>query len=98
MVHELEIERDNPDGADQGFIGGYFPDLLDKPMFHPPPNNTTLNGQYRLPLGYQMDASYYCKFNDFFFLMFSFVYQNGVFSLVPGTLCILCFNCHFFFR
>lgn len=67
MVHELEIERDNPDGADQGFIGGYFPDLLDKPMFHPPPNNTTLDGQYRLPLGYQMDASYYCKFNDFFF-------------------------------
>lgn len=59
MVHELEIERDNPDGADQGFIGSYFPDLLDKPMFHPPPNNTMLDGQYRLPLGYQMDASYY---------------------------------------
>lgn len=60
MVHELEIGRDNPDGADQGFICSYFPDLLDQPMFHPPPNGTKLNGTYRLPLGYQMDASYYC--------------------------------------
>uniref|UniRef100_A0A0A9FJD0 Uncharacterized protein n=1 Tax=Arundo donax TaxID=35708 RepID=A0A0A9FJD0_ARUDO len=30
-------------------------------MFHPPENGTKLNGTYRLPLGYQMDASYYCK-------------------------------------
>ncbi|KAJ7952501.1 Nucleotide-diphospho-sugar transferases superfamily protein [Quillaja saponaria] len=59
MVHELEIGRENPDGADQGFISGYFPDLLDQPMFHPPPNGTKLDGTYRLPLGYQMDASYY---------------------------------------
>lgn len=62
MVKELERGRDNPDGADQGFIGSYFPDLLDQPMFHRPPNATTttqLNGTYRLPLGYQMDASYY---------------------------------------
>jgi hypothetical protein len=59
MLHQLEIGKDNPDGADQGFIGGYFPDLLDKPMFHPPANGTTLNGQFRLPLGYQMDATYY---------------------------------------
>ncbi|XP_031248492.1 putative glucuronosyltransferase PGSIP8 isoform X1 [Pistacia vera] len=59
MVHELEIGRENPDGADQGFISGYFPDLLDQPMFHPPPNATKLNGHYRLPLGYQMDATYY---------------------------------------
>ncbi|XP_047327018.1 putative glucuronosyltransferase PGSIP8 [Impatiens glandulifera] len=59
MVHELKIEKSNPDGADQGFIGGYFPDLLDKPMFHPPLNGAKLNGTYRLPLGYQMDASYY---------------------------------------
>ncbi|XP_052171407.1 putative glucuronosyltransferase PGSIP8 [Diospyros lotus] len=59
MLHELEIGRSNPDGADQGFIGSYFPDLLDQPMFHPPVNGTKLEGQYRLPLGYQMDASYY---------------------------------------
>ncbi|CAI9095811.1 OLC1v1031832C1 [Oldenlandia corymbosa var. corymbosa] len=59
MIHELEVARSNPDGADQGFIGGYFPDLLDKPMFHPTNNGTMLDGQYRLPLGYQMDASYY---------------------------------------
>ena len=61
MLHELEIGRKNPDGADQGFIGGYFPDLLDQPMFHPPLNGTKLEGTYRLPLGYQMDASYYCE-------------------------------------
>ena len=61
MVHELEIERENPDGADQGFMCSYFPDLLDQPMFHPPTNGTKLNGTYRLSLGYQMDASYYCK-------------------------------------
>ncbi|XP_027082911.1 putative glucuronosyltransferase PGSIP8 [Coffea arabica] len=59
MVHELEVGRENPDGADQGFIGSYFPDLLYKPMFRPPPNGTKLDGQYRLSLGYQMDASYY---------------------------------------
>ncbi|KAG9148835.1 hypothetical protein Leryth_023183 [Lithospermum erythrorhizon] len=59
MVHQLEVARSNPDGADQGFIGGYFPDLLDKPMFNPTNNGTRLDGRYRLPLGYQMDASYY---------------------------------------
>ncbi|KAL0331479.1 UNVERIFIED_CONTAM: putative glucuronosyltransferase PGSIP8 [Sesamum angustifolium] len=59
MMHELEIGRSNPDGADQGFIGSYFPDLLDQPMFYPPANGTKLDGTYRLPLGYQMDASYY---------------------------------------
>ncbi|KAJ4712749.1 Nucleotide-diphospho-sugar transferases superfamily protein [Melia azedarach] len=59
MLHELETGRENEDGADQGFIGGYFPDLLDQPLFHPPLNGTKLDGNYRLPLGYQMDASYY---------------------------------------
>lgn len=59
MLHELEVVRNNPDGADQGFLVSYFPDLLDKPMFHPPVNGTKLDGTYRLPLGYQMDASYY---------------------------------------
>lgn len=59
MLHQLEVGQENPDGADQGFIGGYFPDLLDQPMFHPPANGTKLEGNYRLPLGYQMDASYY---------------------------------------
>ncbi|WJX64880.1 glycogenin glucosyltransferase [Trifolium repens] len=32
----------------------------DMPLFHPPSNGTKLDGTYRLPLGYQMDASYYC--------------------------------------
>ncbi|KAF8697889.1 hypothetical protein HU200_035383 [Digitaria exilis] len=59
MLHDLEIGRENSDGADQGFLVGCYPDLLDKPMFHPPENGTKLNGTYRLPLGYQMDASYY---------------------------------------
>ncbi|CAL0312318.1 unnamed protein product [Lupinus luteus] len=59
MVNELQKGRENPDGADQGFIASYFPDLLDKPMFHPTLNGSKLDGTYRLPLGYQMDASYY---------------------------------------
>ncbi|CAH8317140.1 unnamed protein product [Eruca vesicaria subsp. sativa] len=60
MVHELEVKRDNPDGADQGFLVSYFPDLLSQPLFHPPSNRSTaLSGHFRLPLGYQMDASYY---------------------------------------
>ncbi|KAK9148255.1 hypothetical protein Scep_007012 [Stephania cephalantha] len=59
MLHQLEIGQKNPDGADQGFITGYFPDLLDRPMFYPPSNGTKLQGLYRLPLGYQMDHSYY---------------------------------------
>ncbi|KAF6141686.1 hypothetical protein GIB67_001238 [Kingdonia uniflora] len=59
MLHELEIGRENKDGADQGFLASYFSDLLDEPLFHPPPNGTKLEGNYRLPLGYQMDASYF---------------------------------------
>ncbi|XP_028092363.1 putative glucuronosyltransferase PGSIP8 [Camellia sinensis] len=59
LLHEVEIGRKNRDGADQGFMGSYFPDLLDQPMFHPPLNGSKLEGTYRLPLGYQMDASYY---------------------------------------
>ena len=62
MLHELAVGRENPDGADQGFLASYFPDLLDQPMFHPPANGTKLDGNYRLPLGYQMDASYYCEY------------------------------------
>ncbi|XP_068651041.1 putative glucuronosyltransferase PGSIP8 [Aristolochia californica] len=59
MVHEIQVGRKNSDGADQGFLVSYFSDLLDQPMFHPPTNGSKLNGHYRLPLGYQMDASYY---------------------------------------
>ena len=70
MVKQLKNGRDNPDGADQGFIGGYFPDLLDQPMFHPPQSGASLNGTYRLPLGYQMDASYYCQSLTFFSFQF----------------------------
>ncbi|TYI70241.1 hypothetical protein E1A91_D08G207700v1 [Gossypium mustelinum] len=59
MIHQLETGKANPDGADQGFTGAYFPDLLDQPKFYPHLNGTTLDGHYRLPMGYQMDASYY---------------------------------------
>lgn len=59
MVYKLEAGSNSQDGADQGFLVSYFPDVLDQPMFHPPLNGTKLNGTYRLPLGYQMDASYY---------------------------------------
>ncbi|GLJ54167.1 hypothetical protein SUGI_1160800 [Cryptomeria japonica] len=59
MLHELAAGLKNDDGADQGFVAAHFNDLLDRPMFHPPSNGSKLNGFYRLPLGYQMDASYY---------------------------------------
>jgi hypothetical protein len=72
MLHELAVGRENPDGADQGFLASYFPDLLDQPMFHPPANGTKLDGTYRLPLGYQMDASYYCEYQ--------FRYDSSTFS------------------
>lgn len=61
LLHEVKVKRENSDGLDQGFLCSYFPDLLDQPMFHPPGNDAKLNGHFRLPLGYQMDASYYCK-------------------------------------
>lgn len=62
MIHELQVKRDNPDGADQGFLVSYFSDLLNQPLFRPPSNpSTVLTGHFRLPLGYQMDASYYCN-------------------------------------
>ncbi|KAE8683789.1 putative glucuronosyltransferase PGSIP8 [Hibiscus syriacus] len=32
MIHSLESGKENPDGADQGFICAYFPDLLDQPI------------------------------------------------------------------
>ena len=36
MVNKLESGSNSQDGADQGFLVSYFPDLLDQPMFHPP--------------------------------------------------------------
>lgn len=94
MTHELEIGRENPDGADQGFICGYFPDLLDHPLFHPPNNGTKLNGTYRLPLGYQMDASYYCKSNMknyyyWFFLISYARYKLILFYLITTLIFIM---------
>uniref|UniRef100_A0A0D6QVC6 Glucuronosyltransferase PGSIP8 n=1 Tax=Araucaria cunninghamii TaxID=56994 RepID=A0A0D6QVC6_ARACU len=59
MIHEVTSMRHNLDGADQGFLVSYFDDLLDRPMFHPPANGSIIDGLYRLPLGYQMDASYF---------------------------------------
>ncbi|CAK7340684.1 unnamed protein product [Dovyalis caffra] len=32
MLHQLEIGKENLDGADRGFISGYFLDLLDMPI------------------------------------------------------------------
>ena len=61
MVRGTNAMSENRDGADQGFLTAYFPDLLDKPMFHPPSDGSKLSGNYRLPVGYQMDASYYCN-------------------------------------
>lgn len=77
MLHELAIGRENRDGADQGFLASYFPDLLDQPMFHQPPNATKLDGNYRLPLGYQMDASYYCEYISHLFQGFFFFFFNN---------------------
>ncbi|KAJ7564077.1 hypothetical protein O6H91_02G000200 [Diphasiastrum complanatum] len=59
LLHEIEVGRQNPDGADQGFLMAYFEDLLERPLFIPPVNGSKLTGFYRLPLGYQMDASYF---------------------------------------
>ncbi len=61
MMHDIQMKKENKDGADQGFITNHFSDLLDRPMFHPPANGSRLSGLFRLPLGYQMDASYFCK-------------------------------------
>jgi hypothetical protein len=43
-------------------LTNHFSDLLDRPMFHPPSDGSKLDGLFRLPLGYQMDASYFCKY------------------------------------
>jgi hypothetical protein len=59
MMHDIQVKKENKDGADQGFLTNHFSDLLDQPMFHPPADSSRLNGLFRLPLGYQMDASYF---------------------------------------
>ncbi|CAL5030650.1 unnamed protein product [Urochloa decumbens] len=54
MLRELAVGRENPDGADQGFLASYFPDLLDQPMFHPPTNGTKLEDlklRWSIPCG-----------------------------------------------
>ena len=58
MVRKIG-EAFSRDGADQGFLASYYPDLIDAPYFRPPANGTVLQGQWRLPFGYQMDASYF---------------------------------------
>lgn len=62
MMHDIKNMKANRDGVDQGFLGSHFSDLLDQPMFHPPVDGSRLNGLFRLPLGYQMDASFFCKY------------------------------------
>ncbi|GJP43873.1 hypothetical protein CLOM_g3275 [Closterium sp. NIES-68] len=47
------------DAADQGFLNQYFSALLSAPLFAPPDDGSALKGQFRLPMGYQMDAIYY---------------------------------------
>ncbi|CAL5393103.1 unnamed protein product [Camellia sinensis] len=75
MLHELDIGRNNPDGADQGFIGSYFPDLLDQPMFHPPLNGYQAcwniqtsfgisNGCLLLLMETAINIAYACKLID----------------------------------
>lgn len=59
MLHDINSGKENKDGADQGFLTNHFSDLLDRPMFHPPSDGSKLDGLFRLPLGYQMDASYF---------------------------------------
>lgn len=61
MMHDISIGKESSDGADQGFLASHFTDLLDRPMFHPPADGSRLDGLFRLPLGYQMDASFFCK-------------------------------------
>lgn len=62
MMSDIRGRKQNRDGLDQGFLGSQFSDLLDRPMFHPPVDGSRLDGVYRLPLGYQMDASmFYLK-------------------------------------
>ena len=63
MMRDINAGKENRDGADQGFLVNHFNDLLDRPMFYPPGDGSRLNGLYRLPLGYQMDASFFCKYN-----------------------------------
>jgi hypothetical protein len=62
MMSDIRGRKQNRDGLDQGFLGSQFSDLLDRPMFHPPVDGSRLDGVYRLPLGYQMDASMFCKY------------------------------------
>lgn len=64
MLQEIQEKIPNRDGADQGFLTSHYNDLLDRPLFHPPADGSRLTGLYRLPLGYQMDAVYYCKYHD----------------------------------
>lgn len=59
MMHDISIGKESSDGADQGFLASHFTDLLDRPMFHPPADGSRLDGLFRLPLGYQMDASFF---------------------------------------
>lgn len=59
MLGELALGMRSADGADQGFLGSHFPDLIDRPFFRPPADGSVLKGLYRLPFGYQMDASYF---------------------------------------
>ncbi|KAG0578896.1 hypothetical protein M758_4G060600 [Ceratodon purpureus] len=59
MMLDISGRKANRDGLDQGFLGSQFSDLLDRPMFYPPVNGSRLDGLFRLPLGYQMDASFF---------------------------------------
>ena len=70
--------KENRDGADQGYLMAWFDDLLQRPLFIPPANGSKVDGYYRLPLGYQMDASYYCELRHWqgIMLIFCYDYQN----------------------
>ncbi len=81
MLQEIQERKPNQDGADQGLLTAYFTDLLDKPLFHPPTDGSRLDGLYRLPLGYQMDASYFCKYHPFSLSMLCFFCEKALKTL-----------------
>lgn len=72
MIRQLP-QLPSYDGTDQGFLNSYFPDLLDAPMYYPPPENTTqppLTGFFRFPFSWHVDHSS-------FFPTLNFEFEKG---------------------
>jgi hypothetical protein len=59
MLHSLYSgEVSSHDGADQGFLVSYFPDMLSSPLFDPL-GDFSNHETVRLPIGYNMNHFYY---------------------------------------